>query len=217
MRKPSPAMVVALLALFVALGGVGVAATGGNFILGQSNGAGNTTSLSSGVTSGATLSITNTGGKPAGRFSSNSGVPPLAVNNGTRIPNLNADKLDGFDSSSFLPWNGTAYNSSLLGGQPPSYYETLKGSIREWTWAIASFDMAGYSDGSATANCPTGSVVLGGGWSVATGDDPDFFVKQSAPIGPPLTGWNVIARNTGNDHTITTYVWAICAKAFMNN
>jgi hypothetical protein len=43
MRKPSPAMIVALLSLFVALGGVGVAATGGNFILGQSNSASSTT------------------------------------------------------------------------------------------------------------------------------------------------------------------------------
>ena len=35
MRKQSPATIIALLALFVALGGVGVAATGDNFILGN--------------------------------------------------------------------------------------------------------------------------------------------------------------------------------------
>jgi hypothetical protein len=45
MHKPSPATVIALVALFVALGGVGVAATGGNFILGQSNSADKTTAL----------------------------------------------------------------------------------------------------------------------------------------------------------------------------
>jgi hypothetical protein len=39
-------MLVALLALFVALGGVGAAATGSNFILGQSNTANKTTGLS---------------------------------------------------------------------------------------------------------------------------------------------------------------------------
>ena len=32
MRKPSPAMIVALLGVFLGLGGVGVAATGGTFI-----------------------------------------------------------------------------------------------------------------------------------------------------------------------------------------
>ena len=59
MRKPSPAMIVALLALFVALGGVGVAATGGNFILGQSNTATANTSLSSAVVGGKALQLTN--------------------------------------------------------------------------------------------------------------------------------------------------------------
>jgi Chaperone of endosialidase len=44
-RRPSPALIVALLALFVALGGAGVAATGGNFILGASNTADKTTAL----------------------------------------------------------------------------------------------------------------------------------------------------------------------------
>jgi BNR repeat-like domain len=45
MRTPSPALLVASAALFLALGGVGVAATGGNFILGLSNSAGPKTSL----------------------------------------------------------------------------------------------------------------------------------------------------------------------------
>jgi hypothetical protein len=44
-HRPSPAMVVALLALFVALGGIGVAATGGNFILGATNSAESPTAL----------------------------------------------------------------------------------------------------------------------------------------------------------------------------
>ena len=47
-------MLVALAALFVALGGVGVAATGGNFILGQSNAATTNTSLSAPVHPNAT-------------------------------------------------------------------------------------------------------------------------------------------------------------------
>src|SRR5262249_2656913 len=37
MRKPSPATIIATVALFVALGGAGMAATGGTFILGQTN------------------------------------------------------------------------------------------------------------------------------------------------------------------------------------
>src|SRR4051812_1419311 len=38
-RYPSPSLVISLFALLVALGGAGIAATGGNFILGQSNSA----------------------------------------------------------------------------------------------------------------------------------------------------------------------------------
>ena len=60
MHKPSPAMIVAGAALFVALGGVGVAATGGNFILGQSNSAGAKTSLSASTFAGKALEVTNT-------------------------------------------------------------------------------------------------------------------------------------------------------------
>ena len=60
--RPSPAMIVALLALlalFVALGGVGMAATGGNFILGASNTADKTSVLSAPLAGGKTLSLTN--------------------------------------------------------------------------------------------------------------------------------------------------------------
>jgi hypothetical protein len=49
--------------------------------------------------SGATTGVfTNTGGGPAGGFFVNAGVKPFTVNSSTRVPNLNADLLDGLDS-----------------------------------------------------------------------------------------------------------------------
>ena len=111
MRKPSPPMIVALLALFVALSGVGMAATGGNFILGQSNSANNTSALASGVTTGPTLELSNSGGKPAARFNTPSGVAPIVVNNGTKVDNLNADRLDGLSSESFTQGGGRFYSA----------------------------------------------------------------------------------------------------------
>jgi hypothetical protein len=57
---PSHATVVAYLALFIALGGTTYGATGGRFILGQSNSADKPTSLSSGATSA--LKVANTSG-----------------------------------------------------------------------------------------------------------------------------------------------------------
>ena len=59
--RPNHATVVAYVALFVALGGSAYAATGGNFILGQSNTAGAPTQLSSPTTNAAgALKVTNT-------------------------------------------------------------------------------------------------------------------------------------------------------------
>ena len=102
-RRPSHATVVAYLALFVALGGTTYAATGGNFILGQSNSANATTSLASSST-GPALKVTSTSAGFATALGLNvpSGHAPFTVNSGTKVTNLNADKLDGKDASVLL-------------------------------------------------------------------------------------------------------------------
>jgi len=125
-------MIVALAALFVALSGVGVAATGGNFILGQSNSAANTTSLGSGVTTGPTLELSNTAGKPAARFDVNATSPPFVVTNTKKVQYLNADNLDGFDSGHFLPKTGKAADSDKLDGRDSSGFLPSQGDIQLW-------------------------------------------------------------------------------------
>jgi hypothetical protein len=108
MRKPSPAMIVALLGVFLGLGGVGMAATGGNFILGQSNNAGAKTALTAGVSDRA-LAITNLNtSSSATALGLNVAAtrPPLIVNSSTKVASLNADKVDGKDSTAFLPSSG---------------------------------------------------------------------------------------------------------------
>src|SRR5215218_7767707 len=94
-RRPSASLVVSLIALFFALGGWGYAATGGSFILGKGNSAGNTTGLSSGAKKGPALALRNTGGKPAASFTVKSGVAPFTVNSAAKVARLNADTLDG--------------------------------------------------------------------------------------------------------------------------
>ena len=92
-RLPLPGLAVALafLALLVALTGTAVAATGGSFLLGKANKA------------GATSILQNTGKGPALMLKTkNLHIAPLSVNgNGTKVANLNADKLDGIDSAQF--------------------------------------------------------------------------------------------------------------------
>jgi hypothetical protein len=98
------ANVMATIAVFMVLGGTTYAATGGNFILGQSNTAGSTTALSSGTT-GPALKATNTNtaaGATALGLNVPSGHTPFTVNSGTKVTNLNADKLDGLDSTQLV-------------------------------------------------------------------------------------------------------------------
>jgi hypothetical protein len=100
-KRPSPAMGVALIALFLALGGTTYAATGGNFILGQTNSANAQSSLSASVATKA-LQLTNsstTAGATALGLTVASGHAPFSVSSSTKVANLNADKLDGLDSA----------------------------------------------------------------------------------------------------------------------
>jgi len=84
----SHATVVAYVALFMAMSGTAVAATGGSFILGKSNSASSVTSLTS--STGPALSLR----APAG-------TAPLQVNRSLKVDRLNADLLDGVDATGF--------------------------------------------------------------------------------------------------------------------
>jgi hypothetical protein len=150
MRKPSPAMIVALLSLFVALGGVAVAANGGSFILGQPNSATANTSLSAPVAGGKTLQLTNNDTSNAASTALGlnvaSGHAPFTVSSKVKVTNLNADLLDGLDSTAFLPKDGTAANSAKLGGQLPSYYLQTTGKAAD-SDKLDGIDSTGYTQG----------------------------------------------------------------------
>lgn len=86
-----PAFAAGAIFALVVGSGTAVAATGGKFILGKSNTAGTTTSLTN--KSGTALSLKSGRG------------PALKVNNGRKVVNLNADKLDGA-SLADIGWTG---------------------------------------------------------------------------------------------------------------
>lgn len=83
----APAAFIGVGTLAVTGVGVADAATGGAFILGKSNAASTVTTLTN--TNGTALSL-----------KSKSGYPPFAVNSKKLVPNLNANYLNGFASSS---------------------------------------------------------------------------------------------------------------------
>jgi hypothetical protein len=102
-RLPSPAMCVAITSMLIALGGAGYSATGGNFLLGQSNTATTTTRLTASLDLHAVqFGNTNPGANASalGLFVA-TGKPPLYVNSTGKVERLNADLLDGLESHAF--------------------------------------------------------------------------------------------------------------------
>src|SRR5437588_7152944 len=114
-RRPGHATVVAYGALFVALGGTALATTQ-TFILGATNrvnAASEVTNVkadnSQNPIASPLLTLTNLGagtGASALGLTVASGHPPFTTNSATKVTNLNADKVDGLDSSSFVSTTG---------------------------------------------------------------------------------------------------------------
>lgn len=99
----SPSTAISLAALFISLGTVGYAANGGSFLLGLINSATQRTFLGANF-NGTAMQVSNTSTGAAATALTLSvavGHPPLKVNSTTKVANLNADRLDGVDSSAF--------------------------------------------------------------------------------------------------------------------
>ncbi len=129
--------------------GTAYAATGGDFKLGRANAAGRATTLT--APNGTALSL-----------QSRAGFPSLRVNRQARVPNLNADLLDGVNSTSFarVVTIGTVVATGF----------------------VEDNDTPGTGDDEivAVATCPAGSQVMGGGAGDFTGAGVPYF---SGPVG----------------------------------
>jgi len=165
------ATVVAYLALFVALSGTAVAATGGTFRLGMLNRAGETTVLQS--KTGSALSLR-----------AEAGVSPLRVNSEEKVARLNADQLDSLDSSELqrrvagtceagtFVQSVSADGSVVCGGTAPIT------TYQRFATATASGG-PGDRPGYAAAFCDAGDHVLSGGYSAAPRANIDVWAEQS--------------------------------------
>jgi hypothetical protein len=133
-------MAVALLALFVALSGTAIAATNGNFILGQPNSATTQTGLTANLP-GKALQVTNTstgtGATPLG-LTAATGHAPFTVTSTTKVMNLNADQLDGIDSTGLVKGPGSTYGNAFAipagppGGTLPSTKTVVGPNLHLW-------------------------------------------------------------------------------------
>jgi hypothetical protein len=203
MRKPSPATVIATVALFVALGGVGVAATGGNFILGASNTAGAKTSLSA-LVNGKALEITNTstgGSATALGLNVAVGHAPLTVNSQTKVTNLNADQLDGLDSARFVRGKG----ASIITGR------VVTTPIDQNYPDVPFLTVPGF--GTLTGKCPAFAAYLYVDFHHAQGGDwvaVENFHNDSFPFiytaGPPGSVSTVLSAEQKGSHATIVIV-----------
>jgi hypothetical protein len=163
--RSSSAFIAGAVVALVLGTGTAYAANGGTFRLGRSNSA------------TATTTLTNAYGS-ALKLNSRSGHPSLLVNRNTRVPNLNADLLDGISQGSFAR-------------------VTRVGTVVD-TGFVDDNDNADPEDDAviAVAVCPRGSQVVGGGGGDFTDDGELYF---SAPDGPDA--WLVISSTAGLNAT----------------
>jgi hypothetical protein len=128
-RRPSPALAISVLALFVALGGTGYAAIRipRNSVrsLQVANGSLQTVDLSR----KARASLKSIAGLAAGGSLSGRYPKPAIKNGAITTPKFaagavapNANLLDGIDSTGFLPANGKAADADKLDGQSSSAF-----------------------------------------------------------------------------------------------
>src|SRR4051794_27429711 len=114
-RLSTPAALAAgALVAVVLTPGSAVAATAKSVLLGRSNTATTTTSLS------------NTNGTPLA-LSAGKGQAPLKVNSSRTVTNLSADRLDGLSSGSFLRSTGKAADADKLDGLDSSVFARANG------------------------------------------------------------------------------------------
>ena len=169
----------AFLSAAVALGSVSRAlACADALVLGASNSCDGQTSLS-GSTTGPLLGLTNSGTGAAASFNVNSG-PPFLVNSSTKVPNLNADQLDGIDSDRFAqgttvaPGRGVPTEKTFFNRQ----FDSTRGASPQTFMVIPGF-------GTLQSSCGTDgtfsvTLVSDNGTSFTF-----FLVRVGGPYGPP--------------------------------
>lgn len=205
---------VGLAVVFAAVLGVGTTALaavpGDPFKLGRLNAVDRVTALTGSI-SGPLLKADNNGGGPALALESEAGRPPLTVNaTAGKVTNLDADRLDGKDSSAFLPTDGKAADSAhadvageagTLDGKDSSEFLPVDGMARDAEKvdgldAYQFMRSATYyhrntstlaSDGTqtVTANCPRGPrefMAISGGASIVAPDSAGEIAPTEIPV-----------------------------------
>jgi hypothetical protein len=199
-------IVLGVAVVLIATAGTAFAASSGSaFRLGVANSVAQLTRLSSSL-AGAVMLITNSGSGPALQLNVKAGSPPLAINSSVKVNRLNADLLDGMDSSAFLGVDATARDSARLNGQPAASYLTTQDArsfLGAQTTKRESPVEAGQtlSDGThkIVMSCSPGEVVLSGG---PANINAGTVILESFPAGNIANpdSWAVRIQNAAPDN-----------------
>jgi hypothetical protein len=197
--RPSPAMVVACVALFVALGGTGVAATyvvssnsqvGPNTISGHKPPSGDHANII-----GGSLNATDL----ANGAATLSKLAPNSVNGG-KVVNGSLTAADTDTSSIQRRLDGGCASGQAIESVGQTGASTCSAvGFTQVTQRSAS------GQGGAEASCQAGETLVGGGGATIPGDSLQISQPSS---GGPEPGWTV----TPNNDLATATAIALCAK-----
>ena len=217
-----------VMALVIGVASTAWSATGGNFILGKANVATAITKLAGAAgVNGPMLQLINNNADrndTALDLRVQAGEAPMRVNSDTKVANLNADKVDGLDSTELKGQTGPAGEQGPAGaqgepglqgepgiqgepgpqGQPGSNGATTVRTVSHQSGTVAP----GSSVSHVVAACFSNEEATGGGYSTTTNTPADIAVFQNQPrdtfTGP---GWAVGFKNNSNtNQSITVHV-----------
>jgi hypothetical protein len=187
-----------ILALTVGVAGAAFGANGGNFILGQTNSATAITKLAGAAgVAGPSLHIDNNSTNAAATaldLQVEPGKAPMTVNSSVKVANLNADRLDDREASSFASGvNGKATDADKLDGKSAEAFLQ-----KSYDYHLSTLFVAAGATENIVADCLPGQVAVTGGY---TGVDPGTHVFVSIPDitfdGIPPDGWKItVQRNS---------------------
>jgi len=150
---------------------------------------------------------------PALSLKVRAGQPPLAVNSNGKVARLNADRLDGKDSTEFLGKNEKAADSNLLDGQDSTAFAPANTNsfVRNSIYKAESAVSAGTPLGDGTfvkgQACNPGDVLLSGGPANVS---PTSDMVESFPTPGVTNSWS--ARIQTNGLTDNFSVVVLCAN-----
>jgi hypothetical protein len=190
----------AALILVLGFDYVTFAATGSSLIIGHLNRAGHTTT------------IQNTGAGPALSLKTKSGASaPFAVNGKGKVTNLNADRLDGLDSTQLQRRLGVCADGTAVTNAAATGAVTCGQLPRTQVWTLAaSAPITGVAHLDAyTASYPAGSYLVTGNFatSALTGTGAIPLGCRLFSVGPTnhadfhaFAGQQAIAASTGSNY-----------------